>query len=146
METIKDYLHLYLGCDCIGYYKIRDEDVGEVVVELKKKLLRVGVDGQAWLSGNVRVTEFKPILRPLSSITKRELAFLEGTRRPITDGVHTVVVNVDTPDSFQFLLSNHFDLFGLIERGLAIEKKVTIAEETKEDIKPLRKCGERNWE
>ena len=75
----------------------------------------------------------KPTLRPLSSMTKEEFAELKnkldgGVLLKLTpkgdiyikcnDELYLYEVNILN----DFLFSNHFDVFGLIDKGLAIEK------------------------
>ena len=75
----------------------------------------------------------KPTLRPFSSMTKEEFAELKnkldgGVLLKLTpkgdiyikcnDELYLYEVNILN----DFLFSNHFDVFGLIEKGLAIEK------------------------
>lgn len=75
----------------------------------------------------------KPILRPLSSMTKEEFAELrskldDGVLLKLTpngdiyikcnDEIYLYEVNILN----DFLFSNHFDVFGLIDSGLAINR------------------------
>jgi hypothetical protein len=70
------------------------------------------------------VEKVSPILRPLSDITRKELE-LEGFESHIdyltyenkgSDWTLKAPFNM-----VQYLLSKHFDIFGLIEKGLAID-------------------------
>lgn len=96
--------------------------------------------------------EIKPILRPLSSMTEEEQIFVCHLSMPAgwigvklfeatdddwamrirmpndsTDGSRSLYVSKKkfTPELTRYLLSKHFDLFGLIESGLAIDKGIT---------------------
>lgn len=112
--NIKDYLHLYLGCEV------------QVQSESEKGKIKIlacvePVSNKAWTeSGNTHYIDLiKPILRPLSDMTeeeKREADLVRGNG----DGCDNYAV----PEAYEFkyLLSKHFDLFGLIEAGLAIDK------------------------
>lgn len=106
MKNIKDYLHLYLGCDCL--YNERSALPNERFV------LTIG--NVFWAQSHT--DEFKLILRPLSSMTEDEKDSL-------------IQMYVNTPDNLasaervRYLLSKHFDLFGLIEAGLAIDATKT---------------------
>ncbi len=84
---------------------------------------------------------FVPILRPLSDINKDEVAGLIGIQGFVVKGNfcapffqiqyqdlngedtyrHAYITQL-SPDQFKKLLDWHFDLFGLIESGLAIER------------------------
>ena len=70
-----------------------------------------------------RVTElpeiFKPILRPLSDLTERASKVMSGL------SLNTFIKKINNQDlsyiTFNELISLHFDVFGLIEEGLAID-------------------------
>lgn len=63
-----------------------------------------------------------PILRKLSSITAEEIIAVFGDKWNIYDLVHGVVLDFGyTPDQFVKLISLHFDLFGLIDSGQAVD-------------------------
>jgi hypothetical protein len=135
-KNIKDYLHLYLGCK--GIVKTVAEFGTKLVAWTDSNDLRDGVT----LEDAYRY-DFKPILRPLSGITEQELRdFIKITTPPeyidkTTDadfkeafeeikeqGIELLNFE-DVPPKTAFevtrwLLSKHFDLFGLIESGLAI--------------------------
>lgn len=66
------------------------------------------------------VTELKPYLRPLSSMTEEEEIEYDATFATIklTDGHYDSTM---TYKSFDWLNANHFDYHNLIEKGLAIE-------------------------
>ena len=73
------------------------------------------------------LSEFKPYLLPLSSMTeeqKREYNFWKY-KVPICHYEYGDVVEeielYDSPESFEYLIENHFDYRGLIEKGLAID-------------------------
>ena len=108
--NIKDYLHLYLGCEFIGRYVDWDEDNFPITITYQT-LLNVE-----------RYTTIKPILRPLSSMTgeeKKELEKIEKNEYVADAGIEQ---DIWTSKEFLYLLSKHFDLFGLIDAGLAIDK------------------------
>jgi hypothetical protein len=140
-RDIKDYLHLYLGCDM--QYNTHHEPQNEPYI-LTAKNLDEAIE-----------FEERPILRPLSDITDEEIRELfrhdkiskeysnvsyqrELVMNNILMGI-TVNYDVTTPDGtyshswtlrfsainahdFKWLLSKHFDLFQLIDAGLAISK------------------------
>lgn len=70
----------------------------------------------------------KPILRPLSDLSKDDLEFLANilqvTRATVkgflNKGLRTNFRHVSY-NRFSTLLEHHFDVFGLIEKGLAID-------------------------
>ena len=63
----------------------------------------------------------KPILRPLSDLTKEEL-IEQGFWHHIDFLTHEKQNPIEAPYFMvEYLLSKHFDVFGLIEAGLAID-------------------------
>jgi hypothetical protein len=138
-KKIQDFLHLYLGCDAQVAVIVPGQ---ELSWEPDKLNIR-------WLHGSLnKLVEVKPILRPLSDMTVEEAIELaklsewedhfnevETKRTRYDDIVVTwqgsnegreefnATGNVFyCSDQFQWLLSNHFDLFHLIEDGLALDK------------------------
>lgn len=111
MKNIKDYLHLYLGCE----YRYFMNGVTKTGSRKNK-----GVITYAALSHIMARIEqeynIKPILRPLSDMTEEERKKCE---RKVFNGDARFFY---TTEAFLFLLSKHFDLFGLIDAGLAIDK------------------------
>lgn len=108
MKELKDYLHLYANCDLL---------FGEVVYKLwyikdyQVYMTRTSDNGfSKWNACDITTTSLKPLLRPLSSISKEE--FMELAK-------YIPFVHEQT----RYLLSKGFDLFGLIEAGLATEGK-----------------------
>jgi hypothetical protein len=126
--NIKDYLHLYLGCE----YMIKT-DTGWVHMDSP-------FDVWAFCHWNKYEEEIKPILRPLSDISHEEQEqFIEVAGLEPED----IDCLIKSPDDFfqgelsygtahltniaqwaqgvNYLLSKHFDLFQLIDFGLAID-------------------------
>lgn len=87
----------------------------------------------------IPISEIKLILRPLSSMTEEEKEQIAKLMSPKAtkwlveilvldairvetwgDGMHSIAENY-WPDLFLYLLSKHFDLFGLIEKQEAID-------------------------
>lgn len=112
MKEIKDYLHLYLGVR--HRYKWADSGNWTVWTELTaNRLSRLD---------DYSISEIQLELRPLSSMTseeKREFSNLAGFEK--LDLLFWADVRKAAP-VITYLLSKHFDLFGLIESGLAIDK------------------------
>jgi hypothetical protein len=131
--NIKDYLHLYMGC------AIADSSDNDFIVcdELDADFLK-------YLLESPRLKDFRLVLRPLSDISKEEVADLMGIEGFIQRGnfcspffqceyrdleeethcTHLYIHQLD-PKHFLFLLSKYFDLFGLINAGLALDKTKT---------------------
>ena len=89
----------------------------------------------------IDIKNVKPTLRPLSSMTEKELEELEdiiGCNFYIYVSGGKIEIEENTTDPYngksslkmetlhrvyEWLFSHHFDVFGLIDRGLAIEKE-----------------------
>jgi hypothetical protein len=111
MKDIKDYLYLYLGCE--AQYSSHHEPQNERYL-LTASNLQEAIE-----------FEDMPILRPLSDITTEEQDELSKTylwvqSTPVHAHLRTPTW---TSESVRYLLSKGFDLFGLIESGLAINKQ-----------------------
>jgi hypothetical protein len=138
-KNIRDYLHFYLGCECLYYPK------GLKYLPQRGRLLAMDLfEEKAELRDNAgnainrplltkpQTPYLKPLLRLLSSITdeeKRELlrinddfggnnilSFFKLNRNV------NFYFNSANPFIVQYLLSKGFDLFGLIDAGLALDK------------------------
>lgn len=158
MKTLKDYAHLYLGCD-IQY---PDTDGTIITAKLTGTTNGDGLETtyfevQKNTSGSPTVGDYlswepnghhnsnalhvKLILRPLSDMTQEEgrkyvelrgyeainsVTILAGGIEFTHPGMNTYIsFENNKPEQFAFLLSNGFDIFGLIEAGLAVSKTET---------------------
>lgn len=112
-KKITDYLHFYLGQEC-KWRVLSDSDEEWTKSNVDLKMLDVLYDRQPF--------EIKPILRPLSNMTQEEFRDTELSSHPKfwtalpTDEYHMKLSSV------VYMLKKGFDLFGLIESGLAIDK------------------------
>jgi hypothetical protein len=108
---LQDYLHLYIGCDCKDnvtgvirkLHTVYMESVGRQVYELSK-------DG---IVLRFYAEEFKLLLRPLSDMTEEE---------SLQDFPHKPTSTERCAEVTRWLLSKHFDLFGLHDAGLCYYK------------------------
>lgn len=147
-KDIKDYLHLYLGCEVYNptYPMWRFRLVAISGVEAGKNIrLEVIIDEQEGPypdTGWCWPERLKLILRSLSDMTEEEMkqvAWLqfnykaEDVRGKDRHGNIKVVnkspfyywinpIRNTNPETTLYLLSKHFDLFGLIEAGIALDK------------------------
>lgn len=68
---------------------------------------------------------FKPILRPLSDLTEDKFKNVIFKLQKVNNDVTMLFVDFDYKElsvwEYEFLLENHFDVFGLIEKDLAID-------------------------
>lgn len=126
---LQDYIHLYIGCDVqrdhggiIEHGKLVGVSASEVEPGKTVTIINVGLDHfHEWY-----VEETVLILRPLSDITEEEQDYVWHATEPI--GVFEMTFGTQCrkvvlcPDRTKFLLSKGFDLFGLINEGLAVSK------------------------
>lgn len=114
-KKIEDYLHFHLGCELFS--EATHQNVGT---------LHGIVGNQAYFKVNgvlynSDMANYKPILRPLSSLTKEEDEEFISVKFNEDFNLKPLYTDNDY-NSFAWLLKNHFDPFGLIESGLAISK------------------------
>ena len=150
IKDIKDYLHLYLGCEVdyegiINGKELRDEirehrgDVFYNTRVIEKKGVKIGVLKQIYFGVNGKFRNcrigrkglqthydgdrFKLILRPLSDTTEEERKEIANIKNLTAIGVKgTVTRNELNAMVTVYLLKQGFDLFNLITEGLAIDK------------------------
>lgn len=135
---IKDYIHLYIGCNVSREHKAERSEkfseygklVGISASEVEPgrivAIIDVGLDHQhEWY-----VEETILNLRPLSSMTEEEVTemyndlydtaeYPETSTRYKRNFVRLKLANWE-PEAMRYLLSKGFDLFNLIENNLAI--------------------------
>ena len=73
---------------------------------------------------NIEYKKLRPYLRPMSSMTekeKKERDFYCGYKPYDKNIGESYLTEYDMPDYLDWLLANHFDFHGLIEKGLALE-------------------------
>lgn len=135
-KDIKDYLHLYLGCEVqLRHNGTFVPDPYEPTCYLSRitdgRMDSVGVryDGSEEIIYPF-TADIKPILRPLSDMTEEEarqlcpngeepfLKYLSEKDEWYTNRIHFYTAY---SECYRFLLSRGFDLFGLIDSGLAID-------------------------
>lgn len=112
MKKIEDYIKYY---------------VGQYAIMVGDKTLIEGRHIELVKGGFITM---KPILRPLSSLSKDELQHIAIELKAGTWNVGQLTTGYPwttfrlTPDIVHYLLSRGFDLFNLIESGLAITEPV----------------------
>ena|SRR6185503_1709549 len=132
MKEIKDYLPFYIGSDCmigdLGWkkQKIHPNDLAPYTNLDYGRPIKSKVDLHTIQAFGNQITL---ILRPLNSLSKQEMEECgnldyDFSGEPELNKWTWKDFNcLLTPNQFTFLLSKHFDLFELIESGLAIDKK-----------------------
>jgi len=109
-KKIEDYLHLYFGQGC----KITDRQTC-IIDTIKGPTITNS--GLIW--------KVEPILRPLSDMTEEEYATMLIIANQNNIKIlerDEIVLRQTAPEIMRYLLSKSFDLFGLIDAGLAIDK------------------------
>jgi hypothetical protein len=129
-KNIKDYLHLYLGCECmIGDLNWKPETnlhgLAPGVDPNYGKPIKSKIDAHVL---NVFAHKTTLILRPLSDMTDEEMDEVWYSHEPKNVLVMDYKNNSMSrkvalcSERTRYLLSKGFDLFGLIDSGLAIDK------------------------
>lgn len=140
MKELKDYLHLYYGCDMIDVQGNKGILVG---IDETSLMVRSYVDN---MLDEYAIRLLKPILRPLSDMTHEERVWMFVLRATANGdtvdkecartGLERTFMQIEFcdrtsdyqdiktlyPEQTKFLLSKGFDLFNLIEENLAIDK------------------------
>lgn len=136
MKDIKDYLHLYLGAGCImkagkgvseDYYSVVEwSDIGypHNVTALILRPLSDMTEEEASDLIKFESAPHRHASIDVFDITDNHIWYVDGEMWH-GDGVSEmydkyIKFNELSPDQFKYLLSKGFDLFGLIEAGLAI--------------------------
>lgn len=85
------------------------------------------IDSNGLINNDYDLEEIKPYLFPLSSMTEEQKREYNRWKHEVPvyhyeygDVVEEVEL-FDSPESFEYLIENHFDYHGLIEKGLAID-------------------------
>lgn len=124
MKDIKDYLHLYLGCEVEYGYDGR-KAIGDIHGLDPHAGWKVFTRKPIPMYHTVRTELLKPILRPLSDMTEEEFDYMFFKQPGYVSIESKALVDKRfdiSPHQVAFLLSKGFDLFGLIEAGLAIDR------------------------
>lgn len=147
-KDIKDYLHLYMGCDALFYnngfsYEPTKDILQNIYLDEPPIIHSVAIGHRTVTANYFRY--IKLALRPLSDMTEKEARKLYSFRKTPSyrfDGFeannHSVLIfykngngnrgsesfNKFYPEQMKYLLDipQYFDLFGLIDAGLAIDK------------------------
>jgi hypothetical protein len=115
-KELKDFIHLYLGCQCQFETDtfILDGIIGGQIV--------YSTESDESGEGIYDIEDIKPILRKLSDMTEEETN--EFNMIYYDEQFETEYQKIITnAKATSFLLSKHFDIFNLIPSGLAIDSK-----------------------
>lgn len=132
-----DILQLYIGCkgECFIRYGCEDNQCAWVNcvilgINKRKKVVYVkckDIYGNEWDDyREVPYLEVLPILRPISDMTEQEDDLFSAIGYKLFSN-ESPALNAILKNAAQtkYLLSKHFDLFGLIQSGLAKQEKLT---------------------
>lgn len=141
MKLTPEILAMYLGCNLffesrVGNPKAKESKLLGVSIDRAGTHLTLLPKGHAssntiWYSTS-DFYNFKPILRRLVSMTEEEMKQVwvleyDCPFDPMESELDDITWNFDSESwsvkAFQWLLSKGFDLFGLIDAGLAIENE-----------------------
>lgn len=127
---LRDYIHFYIGCDV--------ELLGHGGIKIMTELIAVGnsfaqlrhaaPDGRFIYNDVFNMDIIKLILRPLSTMTNEEMAEAraaggEPNNMPWVNGALRT----------KYLLSKFFDLYGLVDAGVAIPRITITVNKTNMD-------------
>ena len=107
-KKLQDYLHYYIGCQMM--YSSHHEPQNEPYVLTFKNIEEAIEFGD------------RPILRRLEDITDEEDQ--EYHKLLLTKELDDYSIRHDCPESFHYLLKRGFDLFDLIDSGVAADAKL----------------------
>lgn len=113
-KDIKQFLHLYVGCECETDSGIKGKLI-TINSEAGIAVIRIG-EGLGQTVSKL-YSEVTPILRPLSSMTEEER---EDVGNLVGKGEHPLWVK-SIATVTKWYLDRGFDIFQLIEQGLAID-------------------------
>jgi hypothetical protein len=127
---LKDVIHLYIGCLVQTDYRRRTESgkkmercVGKLIdIDLLVAEEHFGVQFKfhdKWNSVQLPIKSIKPILRPLSDMTKVEKGYVDQYKNNYHGLSLSESLKVDA-DITRYLISRKFDMFGLLESEQAI--------------------------
>ena len=142
---LQDYIHLYIGCECQLFFRYDDKKTLEYERNGILKIIRPEDRENNGLGFECRTvrnniiyysysfSDVKPILRHLSDITEMEFIHVCNMLNWNTDEydiewfkseyIDTTLNFIYSFELTRYLLSQGFDLFNLIENGLALDKR-----------------------
>ena len=121
LKHLAPYLPFKLNC--LNQNLPDTEMVVEELIGISNHITWSGVFNAKYGSNHVPICGIKPILRPLSDLTNEFKDDFRFTERAMT--IHKYGLNHWLKglrfDIVEFLFENHYDVFGLIEKGLGID-------------------------
>lgn len=135
-KNIADYLPYYIGQYCmIGDYKGKIQSVGSEETDFTCVVSGTNQDEESGFFGedeenDVKAEWIKPILRPLSSMTDDKKKEMMKQRHKYDSGFEWSNQITDMAYRMDWCIKQGFDLFGLIEAGLAVDKTKEVTNAT----------------
>jgi len=116
MKQLKDYLHLYVGCEVLDLKK--DETARLIAVVDRFQNRSAQVEYKEYTAFKY-IEEIKPILRRIEDVTESEGIILHNIEMSFHEGFENEITYAAVTHK---MLSWGIDLFGLIDAGLAIDR------------------------
>lgn len=129
MRDIKDYAHYYIGQPCLNTWFPADHDAynaGWVLVGFNETSIKpFGLENE---TDSTWTDSIKPILRRLEDMTEEERQVVHNMGKLYMNHKdHTLpsysLSKMWAANQTHYLLKQGFDLFGLIDAGLAVDAK-----------------------
>ena len=122
-KDIKDYAHLYLGCEALVQFPEDTDGIRCIIESVNVECISFNNIAPDYYFDEPECG-FMPILRRLSSMTEEEAKDLtDHGIEQLHDAIHLKTHTLSfTPEDLLYLLSEGFDIFGLIDANLAIDK------------------------
>lgn len=133
-KHIENYVSLYVGCELLLQEGI-GINLGLYYPDVWSKEGRIESNGinvyftESSVKGKVYAMNFnqcKLSLRPLSDITEHEMSELKWDKQELEHAISQKRNPNFYNTEFLYLLQKGFDLFGLIEEGIAVDKTTLV--------------------
>lgn len=107
-------------------YKVKIQCINSDNETVIEELFTIGIEEDSFDCNLIEYVSVKPYLFPLSSMNEEQKKEYNRWKHEVPvcyyeygDVVEKVEL-LDSPESFEYLIENHFDYHGLIEKGLAV--------------------------
>ena len=117
---MKDYLPLYLGCECIRQGIDGTSTMTGISYDDTQRIWWVYFENQD--EGYSHIDDVMPVLRLFTDITESESEELKDVQCQFKDTPYKSVS--DWAYKIDWMLKKHIDVFGLINAGLAVRKPI----------------------
>lgn len=109
-------LHLYLGCEFLMWYDNGNKITRDKISMVSESVMFAEYESEYWFDSP---KEIKLILLPILEIKKEHFKGYRNLCKKIwnSDNSHFIV---DTPKSLTYAIKNGYDMFDLLDKGVAI--------------------------